>query len=165
MQRFKKPVTYEKFIFSRTFDPISGAIFVFWDLEATGLGVSYERIIQIAACAYRFVDGEFIKVNTVEPNGIDCEGGEFNRYIKINKKLKPRIVSLTHITDEMLQSRGVLWNEAHKSFCEYLDQIYHAECHDEKLPLILVAHNGTYFDEQLLINEECRALKTKNLNL
>eukprot|EP00388_Colpodella_angusta_P009829 GDKJ01025913.1.p1 GENE.GDKJ01025913.1~~GDKJ01025913.1.p1 ORF type:complete len:399 (-),score=69.50 GDKJ01025913.1:50-1246(-) len=144
------------------FDPSQGAIFIFWDLEATGLSSRSDHIIQLAACAFKYVEGEFLPLTTIEANGQDCEkGGEFNRFVKVKCSLNPFVVHLTKITDQKLQEDGVAWKDAWRDFCSWIDEIHSKECffdnEEQALPLVMVSHNGKVFDERMFLNEERRA--------
>lgn len=83
------------------------------DTETTGLNPQTDQIIDLGVIAVeRIRDELFIR-------------DEINALIKLQDKtakLSPEIVELTHITDEMLQTKGYTFEEIRDQFKEMLDK-------------------------------------------
>lgn len=83
------------------------------DTETTGLNPQTDQIIDLGVIAVeRIRDELFIR-------------DEINALIKLQDKtakLNPEIVELTHITDEMLQTKGYTFEEIRDQFKEMLDK-------------------------------------------
>jgi DNA polymerase III epsilon subunit family exonuclease len=91
---------------------------VFFDLETTGFNIFHNSIIEIAA--------------------IDNYGNTFSRLIKYEKSLPKKIVEITNITDELLQSEGENINVVLNDFKKFLEK-YNSTTY-------LVGHNAYSFD-------------------
>lgn len=114
-----------------TDDNISDMTYTVFDLETTGLSANFNKIIEIGA----------VKV---------CKGeilSRFQRFIKIEDKLKPFTTELTGITDDDL-SGGIELKQALEEFKEFYKGT------------TLVAHNAT-FDFQFLDKNEREVLNEK----
>ena len=64
---------------------------VYFDTETTGVKPGKDKIIEIALLIYE--DGKLLE--------------EYDQFININEKLPAKIIELTGITDEILESEGV----------------------------------------------------------
>lgn len=95
------------------------------DTETTGLDFKNNKIIELSC------------VRCVKENGEIVVTDEFDKLIKLpdGEKIPPKIVELTHITDEMLDIEG----EDEKSVCEEFVSIFNGE------RILVVAYN-TQFD-------------------
>ena len=100
------------------------------DFETTGLNPYHDEIIEIAIKPY--------KKNKI--------------YTKLTKPLKvkslhKKIVEITKITDELLESEGIYIYNAFEEMIEFIK----SNITDDE-PIYLLAHNGTMFDFILLQN-------------
>ncbi|MCR5307395.1 MAG: PolC-type DNA polymerase III, partial [bacterium] len=86
------------------------------DVETTGLSNQFDEIIEIAA--YKLHGGQHV--------------GTFERMIKTERPLPNKIVSLTHITNEMLKEKGEDRNKVLRDFYNFAKDT------------ILVAHNAKF---------------------
>lgn len=92
--------------------------FCLFDIETTGLNPLLDEITEIAIIKYK--------------NGIFVEN--FSAYCKISRTLKPEIVELTKITDELLLEKGENPAKVLKNISEFVKDS------------VLIAHNGISFD-------------------
>lgn len=74
------------------------------DCETTGLNPRMDRIIELAAQLYVYTQGEFKLVDQIDS------------LVKQKVKLPPRIITLTGITDDMLNQYGVEEQDLVKTF-------------------------------------------------
>mmetsp|Transcript_35655 Transcript_35655/g.75544 ORF Transcript_35655/g.75544 Transcript_35655/m.75544 type:complete len:297 (-) Transcript_35655:9-899(-) len=117
-------------------------LFVFIDLEATGLDVSSDDIIEIGALCCLWRDGAW------------CEWSPapFQQYVSTARKLDPFIVKLTGITNAKLDACGIPVERAFNLLVQWLEDC-RAEAPrsvGELCPTWMVAHNGLYFDFPML---------------
>lgn len=96
---------------------------VILDTETSGLSFTHDEIIEFSAIRLEW-DGGWKTV---------CEVDEFVRMTN-DRKLNPKIVELTHITDEMLREEGI----SKQAICEVLAQIL--------LPNTLICAYNAQFD-------------------
>lgn len=129
-----------------------GVSYCVFDIETTGLYPFVDEIIQISARRYSFKGKNLSKViasfNESKKKGggnmnpDDLRGitmmGDFDRYVKIERKLSEKIVGLTNITQEHLDTHGGDIGEVLEEFKEFARGS------------ILVAHNGIDFDVPFL---------------
>jgi len=113
------------------------------DFETTGLNPYHDEIIEIAIKLY----------------------GKEDIYTKLTKplktkKLNPKIVKITKITDEMLETDGINIYNAFNEMVNFM--IEHIE--NKEKPIYLIAHNGTMFDFILLQNLFINSHKNNNLS-
>mmetsp|Transcript_1130 Transcript_1130/g.2527 ORF Transcript_1130/g.2527 Transcript_1130/m.2527 type:complete len:306 (+) Transcript_1130:69-986(+) len=117
-------------------------LFVFIDLEATGLDVSTDDIIEIGALCCLWKDGEW------------CEWSPapFQQYVATSRKLDPFIVKLTGITNVKLDSCGIPVERAFSLLVQWLEDCRAKAPRNvgELCPTWLVAHNGLCFDFPML---------------
>lgn len=75
---------------------------IYFDTETTGLDAEKCKVIELAAIQYRNIDGRWV------------EGPHMDALIKLpdGEKIPQKIVDLTHITDEMLESEGISERES-----------------------------------------------------
>jgi DNA polymerase III epsilon subunit family exonuclease len=66
-----------------------------FDFETTGLNAAYEQIIEIGAILLELKNGKYEIVE------------ELSTLVEADKPLSPKIVEITHITDEMLLRDGI----------------------------------------------------------
>lgn len=100
------------------------------DFETTGLNPYHDEIIEIAIKPY---DKNIIYTKLTKP-------------LKV-KKLHKKIVEITKITDELLESEGIYIYNAFEEMIEFIK----SNITDDG-PIYLMAHNGTMFDFILLQN-------------
>lgn len=106
-----KPIAYNE-----QHQKLTDATYVVFDVETTGFSSVYNRIIELSAVKMH-------KGNIIE---------EFEHFIKIDEKLNPKIIELTHITDELLAQQGEDEKEVIQVFMEFA------------AGSILVAHNSPF---------------------
>lgn len=94
------------------------------DTETSGLNFKYDRIIELAAICCEFKGGN-IEITS-----------EMDDFIKLPDgwKLDGKIIELTGITDEMLESQGVYSKESAEKFANMLDG----------KKILLVAYNAQF---------------------
>ena len=97
---------------------------IWFDLETSGLNPFHHRIIEIAA--------------------IDNEENAYQSLIKIGYPLEPKIVEITKITDEMLNSNGVEEKLVIEGFHKYL------QASRSNTRTFIIAHNGDSFDRMFI---------------
>ena len=97
---------------------------IWFDLETTGLNPFHNRIIEIAA--------------------IDNDDNAFQSLIKIGVPLEPKIVEITKITDEMLNTTGAEEGPTIQAFHKYLS----ASKNNSRT--FVIAHNGDSFDRMFI---------------
>lgn len=97
---------------------------IWFDLETTGLNPFHNKIIEIAA--------------------IDNEENAFQSLIRINQSLEQKIVEITKITDEMLNTKGVEEELVIQDFYKYLIST------KPNTRTFIVAHNGDSFDRMFI---------------
>lgn len=90
-----------------------------FDFETTGLNADYEQIIEIGAILLENQDGNYVITK------------ELSTLVEASKPLDPKIVEITHITDDMLLREGV--SEAFAF--QQLFEMYHDE------NTLLIAYN------------------------
>jgi len=93
------------------------------DTETSGLSFEHDEIIEFSAVRLEWIDGEWKAV---------AEADEFIRRID-DRKLPPKIVELTGITDEMLREEGI----SKQAICELLAQFL-------KPNTLIVAYNAQF---------------------
>lgn len=113
--------------------PFLEETYVVFDVETTGLSASYDNIIELAA----------VKIK----NGMVID--KFSEFINPHRRLSETIVSLTHITDDMLVDAP----EEHEVITRYLDFI---------ADHTLVAHNARF--DMGFLQEAVRKLGRKPLD-
>ena len=102
--------------YNEVHEKLTDATYVVFDVETTGFSSVYNRIIELSA------------VKMYKGNIID----EFEHFIHIDEKLSPKIIELTHITDELLAQQGEDEKAVIESFMAFADGC------------ILVAHNSPF---------------------
>lgn len=95
---------------------------IFFDLETTGFNIYHNSIIEIGA--------------------IDNLDKTFSNLIKSNKPLRPKIVEITGITDELLQNA----DESKLALVKFRDYVESIPCKE----IYLLAHNCNGFDKPFL---------------
>uniref|UniRef100_A0A6C0LX63 Exonuclease domain-containing protein n=1 Tax=viral metagenome TaxID=1070528 RepID=A0A6C0LX63_9ZZZZ len=98
---------------------------IFFDLETTGFNIYHNSIIEIGA--------------------IDNLKKTFSTLIKVDKPLKPKIVEITGITDELL----LTGEESKIALLKFRDYVESIPCKD----IYLLAHNCNGFDKPFLETE------------
>lgn len=103
------------------------AAVVFFDTETTGLEADSCQIIELAAIRIEQTERGTLKV----ANSADL-------FVKLpdDQKIPERIVELTGITDELLESEGVTEADAAAAFTDMI--------RNDKGPVLLVAHNAQF---------------------
>lgn len=103
------------------------AAVVFFDTETTGLEADSCQIIELAAIRIEQTERGTLKV----ANSADL-------FVKLpdGRKIPERIVELTGITDELLESEGVTEADAAAAFTDMI--------RNDKGPVLLVAHNAQF---------------------
>lgn len=103
------------------------AAVVFFDTETTGLEADSCQIIELAAIRIEQTERGTLKV----ANSADL-------FVKLpdGQKIPERIVELTGITDELLESEGVTEADAAAAFTDMI--------RNDKGPVLLVAHNAQF---------------------
>lgn len=103
------------------------AAVVFFDTETTGLDADTDRIIELAA----------LRVEMNE-RGIPKMTESIDLFVKLpdGQKIPEKIVDLTHITDEMLETEGITEAEAAQEFRRIITS--------DKGAVLLVAHNAQF---------------------
>lgn len=103
------------------------AAVVFFDTETTGLEADSCQIIELAAIRIEQTERGTLKV----ANSADL-------FVKLpdSQKIPERIVELTGITDELLESEGVTEADAAATFTDMI--------RNNKGPVLLVAHNAQF---------------------
>lgn len=104
---------------------INSATYIIFDIETTGLNNEFDELIEFGAVKYK--DGTIVD--------------QIDFFCKPNKLLTPKIINLTHITNEMV-ANGCSQKEAIIKIREWIK--------DD----ILIAHNGISFDFAFL-NKIC----------
>ena len=104
---------------------INSATYIIFDIETTGLNNEFDELIEFGAVKYK--DGTIVD--------------QIDFFCKPNKLLTPKIINLTHITNEMV-ANGCSQKEAIIKIREWVK--------DD----ILIAHNGISFDFAFL-NKIC----------
>ena len=127
------------------------ALVIVLDLEATGLRIYEERIIQIAA-----------KVMGSEESEI------FNIYVlPEDKTISPMIHNLTGISQEFVDEHGVPFGDAWNQFVNWIARqrarVASAANSEHLPPVALLAHNGKGFDFPLLAAEYSRVASRRLL--
>ena len=107
-----------------------GARYIFYDLETSGFNPYHNDVIEIGA--------------------IDNYGNTFSMLIKIENKLRNKIVDITGIDNNMLNTHGVLPKNAFTKFIRYINKYGDTF----KNSTYLIAHNNNSFDK-LFINYQC----------
>lgn len=118
----------------RTYDAV-----VIFDTETSGLEPDEHQIIELAA----------IRVEKAE-SGLPRIADSMDEFIRLpeGEQLNPKIVELTHITDEMLQNEGKTEAEVARRFHHLI-----AGAPDTSRSILLAAHNAQFdllFVRQLL---------------
>lgn len=115
---------------SHAIDPVYIAL----DLETTGTAASLCRVIEIGARV------------------LGAEHPPYQKYVKLPpfQKIPNEVVSLTSITDEMLDTHGVSFPEMWDGFLSWLS---HIQTTVSGRPMIIIAHNGKVFDFTVIDNE------------
>ena len=90
-----------------------------FDFETTGLNAMQDQIIEIGAILLEKVNGKYVTTK------------ELQTLVTADRPLSPKIIDITHITDEMLLRDGISEEEA----CHQLYDLYQ----DEKT--LLIAYN------------------------
>eukprot|EP01098_Paradermamoeba_levis_P000740 TRINITY_DN1086_c0_g1_i5.p1 TRINITY_DN1086_c0_g1~~TRINITY_DN1086_c0_g1_i5.p1 ORF type:complete len:225 (-),score=79.94 TRINITY_DN1086_c0_g1_i5:311-985(-) len=162
-------------------------VYIYFDLESTGLKPMDDRIIQIGAvvdsnsvggdgCA----DGaptnnqdatcQFNSTQTQNPSQQPKPQPQqtprvFSSYVKAGRRIPIRIQKYTKITNQMVQNSPFLF----QILPTFLDWI-RAVCEEEKIRRgltevhpVLVSHNGEKYDFPLLFFEMKRAMKTSRI--
>lgn len=96
--------------------------YIAWDVETTGLSYHTDEMTQIAAA--KVVGDEIVEI--------------FSSFINTKKQIPDEVVSLTGITNELLEKEGRPLKSVLAEFKEF--------CGDE----LMVAHNGKFFDSNFL---------------
>ncbi|CEL95713.1 unnamed protein product [Vitrella brassicaformis CCMP3155] len=119
--------------------PEGGVICVFWDLEGTHLSPNFADIIQIAAVANLFRDGEWLPIPVDDASAADdgttdggrgAKGGEFGRFVRTKgggRKVfvNDTVASLTGIDTALLEKEGVTLEQALLEFEEWILALRH----------------------------------------
>ncbi|MGL4388266.1 MAG: exonuclease domain-containing protein, partial [Brevinema sp.] len=95
---------------------------VFFDIETTGLDPEQDEITEIAA--------------VITKNGIEID--HFECLVKTSKTLDPKIIQITGITNEMLETKGIPVTEALEKFLNFIGD------------RVLVGHNIIGFDMKFM---------------
>lgn len=130
--------------------PWNGVILVFWDTETTGLNVWTEDVIQLSAVAKIYNP-----TSHAWEDFYSASRTEFDMYIKTDKKLSPKIVEITGITDEKLAKDGRPFPEVYEAFRDFLNDLRAAQSE----PIWMVAHNGHTYDNKIFMANERRRMK------
>ena len=96
---------------------------VFFDTETSGLDTAREQIIELAAVC-------------IDKNGMIDEMDEFVKMPE-GKRLDPKIIELTHITDEMLEKYGISPTDAARRFHSLIEG-------KGRRSVLLIAHNAQF---------------------
>ena len=80
-----------------------------FDFETTGLYPDREQIIEIGAVLMEKQNGEYVEIDT------------FDQLLLADKPLSPKIIEITHITDEMLLRDGVEQEVACQRFLQMME--------------------------------------------
>jgi DNA polymerase III epsilon subunit-like protein len=107
--------------------------YFFWDTETTGNSTSTDDIISIGGVLCEYKNGKFHKIE------------EFNSFVSTNKKIDPVAQSIHHISKSDLMNQPE-FPDVMRMLRTFLQQ-YQPESNSR---LILVAHNGSRFDDIIL---------------
>lgn len=110
---------------------------IWFDLETGGLNPFHHPIIEIAA--------------------LDNFGNAFQSLLRIDKPLDPKVVQITKITDELLQSEGRNYDSVIHDFHKYISGGDLRTNHRT----FMIAHNGDSFDRMFIKT----AFKNVNLSV
>lgn len=113
-------------------------LYVYFDLEATGLSTWHDNITQIGAMCVRFKDGEHVVV------------GNFETYVLTSRKICEKASEKTGITNEDLKDAP----KTKTALMSFFDWIAKSKQDGENV--VLVAYNGIGYDYPLLLNEMYR---------
>lgn len=80
-----------------------------FDFETTGLYPDREQIIEIGAVLMEKQNGEYVEIDT------------FDQLLLADKPLSPKIIEITHITDEMLLRDGIEQEIACQRFLQMME--------------------------------------------
>jgi len=131
-------------------DPSDGQLWIFFDLETTGLSTDADHVTQIAASAYHTPS---VQGSSVPPAAAQAIlRGHFNCMVKPGVPVSPGAAQVTGFTTEMLEGYPS-FREQGRLFVDWATRVA-AESGCSKP--ILVAHNGNRFDFPLLRNELAR---------
>lgn len=148
---------------------VDSHILVIVDLETTGFSMNYDHIIQIAAVVsnpnintdlelqYHFERQQSLMVS----DNNNYQSNVFEAYIlpEPNYLISQKIESLTGITNNILQKRGLPFLEAWTRFQMWLS--YLSSSNSNK-PIVIMAHNGKQFDIPFLHSELMRRNRHHN---
>ena len=105
-----------------------GKISIVYDTETTGFSPDTDEITQLAA-----------EKTCLDKNGNVVVLGNFNRFLRVSKKVPEQVSKLTGITNEKLDEEGISLEQAMKEFKDFVG-----------VDSILVAHNGKRFDSRFM---------------
>jgi len=103
---------------------------IWFDLETGGLNPFHHPIIEIAA--------------------LDNYGNAFQSLLKINRPLDPKVVEITKITDNLLNTEGREYERVIRDFYNYITGEYLINNNKTNHRIFMIAHNGDSFDRMFV---------------